>query len=242
MIADAGNLYAKQLAASLLKSRAAGDPAGTPAALFESPSPNALNEFNDRLARVLPGKLGLFKVEDRSQINSILVALGDNPHACNLRWTNGLMDADIREVRHLPKNMWLVGTVEGSIRAMWVNKDAAVQRNFIVLECAPSPSFGYGQTPDGWEEANWYVDRYISPDEASDGYAMINGRIVKLEQPIEARLRCIQRHFLFLSTSESYLEQAGNQDMVMNVNDALQKTDTVNPSALEPLRRLRSGS
>jgi hypothetical protein len=210
-------------------------------AQLAAPPPNALVEFNDRLARVFPGKLGLFKIADQRQIDRVLDALCDNPRACGLRWTNGLMDADVREVRRLSGNVWLVGNVECPIEAVWVNKDAAVQRQFLVLQCAPSPSFGFVQTPQEWEEASWYVDRYITPDEAFDGYATIDDEVVKLDGPAEPRLRCTQRHFMFLTTSDSYLVQAGNQDIVIEVNQMISSSEAVTPSMLEPLRKLRSG-
>lgn len=198
-----------------------------------------LTEYSRRLAMVFPGKLGLFQVHDPSQINSLLTALSTNVRDYELWWISGLLHGEIRDMRKLNNEVWLIGMVERKVELMWVNKGGAEQREFVLLQCAPMPSFGFYSETSDWEDAAWFRGRYIRRSEYDDGYANIDGQVVALDESAEPRVRGTKWQFMFLTTPVHSIMQAANEDTLIKICDELMQLDRVEAGLLEPLRKLR---
>lgn len=197
-----------------------------------------LDQFDRFLCQNFPGKRGLFQVKDRRRIGEIVDALGQEAARYQIWLGRGLQNIQIRSVRGLGKDTWLINQIESIIDSIWVNKDYSDYRHYMVLETAPMPSFRFDETSQPYEDAAWFADRYISRSEYDDGFAEIDGRVVELAGKAEPRARETTRNFWFVGTLGSNISWLGNDEMVRKVHQSLIENDAVDADILAELEWL----
>lgn len=192
--------------------------------------------------------LGLLRVTDRARIDRLLnnVAELSGPRkAYGLWWNQGTSNLQVGEVRKLDDAIWLIGRNERRVEEAWVHigpgygSRKALSAQYVLLNCAPMPSFGLSKPSPEREEAAWFRDRYVSRAEYDDGAAEIDDEVVVLEGEAELRTRNKVRDFLFLGTSGHSVccagEGAKNDRIVRGVYEDLLRHGEVKPELLSPL-------
>ncbi len=209
---------------------------------------DALVDFEGALLHSLPGKRGLLRVTGRARIDRLLnnVAELSGPRkAYGLWWNQGTSNLQVDEVRKLDDATWLIGRNERRVEEAWVHigpgygSRKALSAQYVLLNCAPMPSFGLSEPSPEREEAAWFRDRYVSRAEYDDGAAEIDDEVVVLEAEAELRTRNKVRDFLFLGTSGHSVccagEGAKNDRIVRGVYEDLLRHGEVKPELLSPL-------
>jgi serine/threonine protein kinase len=203
----------------------------------------ALHEFGRLLAMMFPGKMRLVQIQDKSQIDTLMENLSQEVKKYEI-WFHTMvdlvtLDLAVTEIRKLSDDVWLINSWECKIESIWINKSYSEHRDYILLICAPMPSFGMHSQALELEEAAWFMDRYITRGEYDDGFAEIDGKVVELKGRAEARIRATKRIFMFLATHAHDIVQGENEETVNQVIQNLLNQGEVEPHLLEPLRRLR---
>ena len=226
---------------------------------FRRPSPawegdrvrDALVDFEGALAETLPGKRGLIRVTDPARIDRLLnnlTALTGPRKAHGLWWNQGTSNLQVEQMRKLDDATWLIGRDERRVDEAWVHigpghgSRKALSAQYVLLNCAPMPSFGLSEPSLEREEAAWFRDRYISREEYDDGAAEIDDDVVILEGMAEPRTRNRTRDFLFLGTTGHSVccasEGLKNERIIRSVYEDLLSHGEVKPDLLLPLEDL----
>ncbi|NGM83392.1 protein kinase [Paenibacillus sp. 7124] len=161
----------------------------------------ALRGFDLIIRSTCPGKMGLIKITDKHKIHLIMSMIAEQYIKLRLWWTQGSSDCPIENIRQLDEDIWLFDSSECLIEEIWVKKDHSLDHQYILLQCAPMPPFGiYEDRGQKSEEAAWFMEKYITRQEYDDGFAEINGKIEKINNKAEIRIRELERDFLFVAT------------------------------------------
>lgn len=202
---------------------------------------NMLQGFDEILRLGFPGKRGLIRITEKEKINEILRMLSEQSNSLGLWWTQGSSDCPIHNCfRQLNEETWLIDYGEHIVEELWVKKDFnSLDHQYILLQCAPMPSFGIYDETYKYEEAAWFIDRYITREEYDDGVADIDGKSVKLEGRAELRTREMKRDFLFIGTYVHPINVDRNRDIVDEVYEELVTNEEIEPEILERLDRLK---
>jgi pSer/pThr/pTyr-binding forkhead associated (FHA) protein len=198
-----------------------------------------LNEFDTFLARTFPGRRGLIRIQDRVQIDEFLGQLAQEVKRYAVWMVRGIENLEVKEIRPLQDGVWLIAFIECQIESIWIQRSDSNYRQFILIECAPMPSFGFSSREQEWEDAAWFIDRHIKRTEYDDGFAEIDGESVELKGRAEQRVRETVQQFWFLGTAGSNITQPTNNEVVEQVYKDLLRTGTVNLNTLRPLNRLQ---
>ena len=212
---------------------------------------DALVEFERALLESLPGKRGLLRVTDPAKIDRLLnnLAVLSGPRkAYGLWWNQGYSNLQVDQMRKLDDATWLIGRDERRVDEAWVyvgpgyGSRKALSAQYVLLNCAPMPSFGLSEPGLEREEAAWFRDRYVSRAEYDDGAAEIDDEVIILEGEAELRTRNKIRDFLFLGTSGHSVcctsEGRKNDKIVRGVYEDLLRHGEVEPDLLSPLKDL----
>jgi serine/threonine-protein kinase len=226
---------------------------------FRRPSPawegdrvrDALVDFEGALAESLPGKRGLIRVADPARIDRLLnnlTALAGPRKVHGLWWNQGTSNLQVEQLRKLDDATWLIGRDERRVDEAWVHigpghgSRKALSAQYVLLNCAPMPSFGLSEQSLEREEAAWFRDRYISREEYDDGAAEIDDDVVVLKGMAEPRTRNRTRDFLFLGTTGHSVcctsERLKNDKIIRRVYEDLLSHGEVKPDLLLPLEDL----
>ena len=226
---------------------------------FRRPSPawegdrvrDALVAFEGALAESLPGKRGLIRVTDPARIDRLLnklTALTGPRKAYGLWWNQGTSNLQVDHMRKLDDGTWLIGRDERRVDDAWVHigpghgSRKALSAQYVLLNCAPMPSFGLSEPSSVREEAAWFRDRYISRAEYDDGAAEIDDDVIVLDGTAEPRTRNRTRDFLFLGTIGHSVcctcERLKNDKIIRRVYEDLLSHGEVKPDLLLPLEDL----
>ncbi len=198
-----------------------------------------LYEFERFLLRNFPGKYGLIQIAEPDKIDTFMRQFAQESKNYQMRWVSDLKDSFIREIRQLDQGVWLIDAHECKIETIWVNKDIAMYRMYIIVQMGPMPSFSlYRHPSDEWEEAAWFLDRYITRGEYDDGYADIDGEIMELHNRAEARVRNKKRDFWFIAPAGSNMVQPENEEVVREIYQAFIYKGAVDPDELEGIEPL----
>ncbi|TBL67348.1 hypothetical protein [Paenibacillus thalictri] len=178
-----------------------------------------LREFDKIIRLACPGKRGVIRIVDKEKINYIMELVAAKCEELLLWWTQGSADCPINQpIRHLHDNTWLIDYGEHSIEEIWIKKDDSYDHQYILLQCSPMPRFGiYEGEGYRYEEAAWFIDRYITRQEYDDGVADINGKSVELEQRAELRTRELEQDFIFIATFANSINVDRNRSVVDQV-------------------------
>jgi len=226
---------------------------------FRRPSPawegdrvrDALVEFEGALVESLPGKRGLLRVTDPAKVDRLLnnlTALSGPRKAYGLWWNQGFSNLQVDQMRKLDDATWLIGRDERRVDEARVyigpgyGSRKALSAQYVLLNCAPIPSFGLSEPGLEREEAAWFRDRYVSRAEYDDGAVEIDDEVVMLEGEAVLRTRNKTRDFLFLGTSGHSVcctsEGLKNDKIVRGVYEDLLSHGEVKPDLLSPLENL----
>lgn len=171
---------------------------------------DALVEFEGVLADSLPGGRGLLQVTNLFKIDRLLnnlARLCGPQRTYGLWWNQGASNLQIDQIRKLDDTTWLIGRDECRVDEAWVYKGPgygsrkALSKQYVLLNCAPMPSFGLSEFCSDSEEAAWFRGGYISREEYDDDATEIGDQVVRLGGEAELRIRNRTRDFLFLGTN-----------------------------------------
>jgi serine/threonine protein kinase len=225
---------------------------GRPSPAWEGDSVrDALVEFEGALLKSLPGKRGLLWMTDPAKIDRLLnnlAELSGARKAYGLWWNQGYSNLQVDQMRKLDDSTWLIGKDERRVDEAWVyigpgyGSRKALSAQYVLLNCAPMPSFGLSEPDLEREEAAWFRDRYVSRAEYDDGATEIDDEVVMLEGKAELRTRNKSRDFLFLGTNGHSVccasEGLKNDKIVHRVYEDLLLHGEVKPDLLSPLEEL----
>ena len=209
---------------------------------------DALVEFEGALADSLPGGRGLLRVTDQAKIDRLLnnlAKLSGARRAYGLWWNQGASNLQIDQMRKLDGTTWLIGKDERRVDEAWVYKGPgygsrkALSKQYVLLNCAPMPSFGLSEPSLEREEAAWFRDRYVSREEYDDDATEIGDEVIRLGDEAELRTRNRTRDFLFLGTNAHSIcvpgKQRKNDKIIHRVYEDLLRVGEVEPDLLSPL-------
>jgi serine/threonine-protein kinase len=175
-----------------------------------------LRGFDKIIRLACPGKMGLIRITEREKINYVLGLISENAVDLGLWWTQGSSDNHLDgKMRQLDDETWLIDYGEHKVQEIWIKKDDSLDHQYIMLHCAPMPSFGiYGDKEYRYEEAAWFMDRYITRQEYDDGVAEIDGKSVELLGRAELRTRELEPDYLFIGTYANPINVDNNRSTV----------------------------
>ena len=202
---------------------------------------NILREFDRILRFALPGERGLIRITDKTKIDKLLFLLSENATENRLWWTQGTSNCPIgSSMRKIDEDTWLIDYGEHRIEEVWVKKDSySLDHQYVLLQCAPMPSFGIYDKEYEYEEAAWFRDRYITRAEYDDGVTEIDGVTIELNREAELRTREMKRDFLFIATNVHPILLFENDEIVRRVYKIIKENDMITPEFLAPLDRLK---
>ncbi|MGG1518746.1 serine/threonine-protein kinase [Paenibacillus oryzisoli] len=192
---------------------------------------NDLQKFNAILREAFPGTRGIFNVNQAEKIELVLSLLSANVGDINLWWTQGYSNSAIPEIKKLPNGLWLIEGEESDVEEIWINKTHSYNRDFILLKTRPMQPFGLYNNllEDEYEEAGLHNGVYIKRSEFDDGFAIIDGKSVKLDASTELRTRHLVTEYKFIITNSHSLALIENDEITDTVYEGIkqfpQKTD-----------------
>ncbi len=202
-----------------------------------------LGVFDLALRSVMPGAYGYVQAKGKDEIDKVMFSLAQYHEECNLWWFRGLSNNQIRVLEKLVDDNWLIDYHECEIVDLWICRHTArVTHQYILIQLAPRPSFGvyHSDNPDRThEEVAFYKGRYITRAEYDDGYALIDGEVVELDDSTQLRFRNLQTDFLLLSSGSSIFNETENDRQVNDIYLALCNEGKINPSFLKSLEHLK---
>jgi serine/threonine protein kinase len=199
-----------------------------------------LRNFDKVIRLSCPGKRGIVRITEPQKIQRIMNLLADT-NDLELWWTQGSSDCPIGEpIKQQDEQTWIIDYGEHRIEEIWVKKDDSLDHQFILLQCAPMESFGiYGDDTYKYEEAAWFIDRYVTRQEYDDGVAEIDGEVVELERVAELRTRELERDYLFIASKYNSIHVDKNRSKVDDIYHELKDTGLVSMEILTNLNDLR---
>ena len=197
-----------------------------------------LEEFDERLSKAFPGLRGLVQIQDLKEIERLLVILGDKPSSYDLWWTTGELHLSIDHIKK-DGDLWVIGGIECNVSEAWIfRRGGDWDRPYVLLKSEAMTPFGIYECSEWCEEAGLFQGRYIPRREFDDGYAWIDGQVVKLDERTELRVRYLEVQFLFIATKWNAILQMKNDPIVGGVHSMLKRDNLVAPEILEPLEWL----
>lgn len=208
------------------------------------------NAFDERIRSALPQskQQGYYQARNANEINRVLGRLGDDSESYGLYWIRGGEHDPADTIQQISESVWLIGWIECDIKDLWVYRHHRSFRQYVVLHLkAMNPFFNDDSAPPEPEDIDepWQVEaayshgRYITLNEMFNGYADIDGEIVKLTS-FERRMRSLREDFLFLAPNNGlYVNTPTAWDRIESVRRTLQKAGRINEAALSPLETLK---
>jgi hypothetical protein len=201
------------------------------------------DEFDLALVKAMPGQGSYawtyLQAKNKKVIDRVLSSLADACEACDLHWFAGYRYGSACPIKRLAEEAWLIQNSECKIIDLWVYRHPTFERQYVLLHLAPHPPFGLygGNANSDREEAGYYKGRYVMRGEYDDGYAEIDGEVIKL-QGAELRSRNLKDDFYFLVPYYSVFNQRANNQQTDEVYQTLRAAGKIDQSFLEPLERL----
>ncbi|SRR6266702_1460580 len=214
--------------------------------------------FDLALRSSIPGtSLGYVQAKNKEEINRVLSSLAKHLKACNLWWFEDNTAANSADpIKNLSEDIWLIDTHECDIVDLWIYRHPTEERQYVIVHLAPRPMFGIydynlGNTDTSTEVADYNVEEaayfrgiYVTRGEYDDGYALIEGKVVKLKGA-EIRTRNLKDNFLVLAPKMSIYNlynHATYNKQIKEVYNALLAAGKITPSILTPLEYLKRPS
>lgn len=203
---------------------------------------NDIRVFNEFLLSSFPGQRGLVETDNVAQIQLILGRLMEFKNDLQLGWTQGGTGSAISSrFFSINQDTWLMDGMEIQVEKVWAYKNPYAQdRQFLLIKTKPMPSFEiYPEGNEGWQEAGWFKDRYITRAEYDDGYAIIDGQSVQLDGTEEIRIRNLKTEYYFLATESHAILLVENDGEVYDVFQKIIIKHNLDEEDVQRLSRLR---
>lgn len=197
--------------------------------------------FDDVLRQAFPGIRDVFETENSEQINILMNLLSEKRSKLNLWLINsdgGTLDIRILEQE---ENRWIINDYECLVKrvATFRKPSHPPERSFVCLFLNSDTPFTFKNHPKKSSYyATKYKDFYVTDAEGFDGYAMVEGKSVKLENS-EERVRMEKRKVLILAPYASSVMYFENELAVMQVLKDLEFSEISIESRIERLTNLR---
>lgn len=203
---------------------------------------NNLEEFDEVLLFCFPGKRGLIEIEEKEKIEKVLKQLNTIVNKIALWWNQGTANSDIKKFERINDDTWLMDHTEIQIEKLWVLKNNySIDHQFILIKTKAMPTFEIYEKNDAlrWEEAAWFLDRYISREEYDDGFADIDGISVPIEGKAHLRVRNLRAEYYFIASSSNPVQLPFNDSIVTEVYEKLIEVNELEKEDIEKLTKLR---
>lgn len=154
--------------------------------------------------------------DDLRQINRLLNKLKELEFDNRLLWLDGIGDNYITDLQQLNDEIWLIDKVESKIKSIWYYIDSSIYCDFILLNFEAMPPFGIYDNSSQYEEVGLVNGaKYISRTEYDNGYAEIDGDIIKLsDHVVDLRCRYLEDRSIFITTEFSSAYQRKSEVIV----------------------------
>ena len=198
-----------------------------------------IEEFDNKLARIIPGKTELILEKDRTRINKSLLELSKGFEKYSLWRNNGTGNSQIRNIK-IFNDFWVIDHYELNISKIWIYRDVTIDYNFIVIKSEPMPSFGiYNEKLYRYEEAAYYKGKYITRGEYDDGVAEIEGQITDIRTEAELRVRSLEKTYWFLASQFNAVLLSSADDSISEIiNNVLLKSDNIDKPCIDHIIKL----
>jgi hypothetical protein len=200
-------------------------------------------EFDLAVVRAVPGR-GSYtptytQAKNKKEIDRILSSLARACKACDLWWFAGSQHGPACPIKRLTEEVWLIQHDECKVIDLWVYRHPTLERQYVLLHLASQPSFGLYNSDVNREreEAGYYKGRYITREEYDDGYAEIDGKIIRV-RGAKLRSRNLKDDFYVLVPRYSVYNQTTNDQQTDEVYQALRAVGKIEQSLLQPLEGL----
>jgi TIR domain len=197
--------------------------------------------FDLALRRSIPGtSSGYVQTKEKGKIDRVLSSLAQICEECELWWFAGSQNCPADPIKKLDKDNWLIQWFECRIIDLCIYRSYHLERQYVLLHLAPQPPLDiYKSYNQGTiEEAGYYQGQYVTRGEFDDGYAEIDGEIVKIDGA-ELRCRNLKTNFLILAPKHSVYNNEENDQQTEQVYQNLLKIGRVNTALLQPLEHLK---
>ena len=162
-----------------------------------------VQKFREVIAKTYPKKSRDWFMEfDDVKINILLNNLAE----MDFKYSLSMLDNDYLEVKHIKlkrsnDGIWLLGPCNLELNWYFVqgySESSYSEREFILIYLKSSKSFGIDESQSDYEEAYLVDDsHYITLEEADNGYAEINRKIIDLKNhKVEMRASTVPYYFL----------------------------------------------
>ncbi len=146
---------------------------------------NNLYPFNQIMRKAVPTKSdGVYNIESKRSRNKILSDLSNSDLLEDLWYRFSGGDYYVEKLAKLPNGNWLVSqfNIELKISSMWVSKNAELQYEFILIKTEPLDPYKITSDVGGESYCVGILNdgTVISPNEMSNGYAIIDGETIDL--------------------------------------------------------------
>ncbi|WP_437982053.1 serine/threonine-protein kinase [Sorangium sp. So ce117] len=160
-----------------------------------------LIKFEEILARMIPGQHGVVELTLPAELDRVVAGLREAV-SCDLWWTRGHSNAQVRRVEKAPQGTWLVNDFELDIERTWVGRRfGSVDHCFVLLQSRPFPPLqASAPAQASMDSFGLFRGKNISLDELADGYAKIDDEVFELDESAEARTRPLRLYFIFIAT------------------------------------------
>jgi 3',5'-cyclic AMP phosphodiesterase CpdA len=168
---------------------------------FERAARQSFFSFEEALARSMPGSTGFVEVPT-ARIPVLVTNLAECRGEGMLWWTCNRGDLEVDRIERFGK-VWLINRYEVSLNGAWILR-AEPYWSVVVLRSEAMPSMGLRndltQVREGEYSRDygaWFQGRYITANEYNDGYAEIDGDVVRLENA-DFRIRVLREWYFLL--------------------------------------------
>ena len=198
--------------------------------------------FEDVIKKSSPGSYRYKRITIEKEINRVLLSLSDVCNECELWWNSTLTHNPACPIKQLSNEQWLIAEMECKIVELMIYRYPTLERQYILLHLAPLDQFDIYDTSNGISDAaGLFYGQYVTHGELDDGYAVINGEVVKLENA-ELRRRNLKDKFMFISPRLSIVGMFEHDDIRDKVIERLEEKNSIEEIDLEPLERLKRAS
>ena len=180
------------------------------------------SDFAEVLTSSFPRGLGeVVFTQDKDKINRILTNFSKKDWRKELWWSQGYRSDNIK-FKKLEENIWLMGTTEIVVNAIWAYHDSGCHRDMVILLTEPMKKFGlYSDSVNSEEAALVDGKYYITREEYDSGFAEINEDIINLsEHKCELRERIFVYEPYIVGTtyhSSMFKENDKNIDLFIKI-------------------------
>lgn len=183
---------------------------------------------------------GIKEYVDIESINEIMNDLSLDVKKLNLWWSQGYSDINIYEITkaNYCDRCWVVGLDEIKIKSIWFYKHyESFGGSCIIVETDNFEATGLYPEEIDYEEFAILDNKYITRTEFDSGWAVINGKRVKLNGNAILRGRILKNTIFFLAPQSGPL--ITNDKIIDEIYQEYKSRQQVDEKLLEPLKSMK---